>query len=206
MQSDSAPTSAATPSRTAYVLRTPVPFNQDDVSSLPSIRPQLSVLPFFPLPNSGANGFIATQTLSREQRPVRRAPGSLPYSRADTLNFRYMFSSGPTTDPLSPAGANVPGFPVGEDDRAQNFVAQETHIFSPTIIGVARFSYLRNTFLLDQHLNHESLSRPRLQLRAHAAASLPGRRSFRSAATLPSAIPSPARATHFRIPSIFPAL
>ena len=55
-------------------------------------------------------------------------------------------------------GANVPGFPVGEYDRAQNFVAQETHVFSPTIIGVARFSYLRNKFLLDQHLNHESPS------------------------------------------------
>ena len=49
-------------------------------------------------------------------------------------------------------------FPVGEYDRAQNFVAQETHVFSPTIIGVARFSYLRNKFLLDQHLNHESPS------------------------------------------------
>jgi hypothetical protein len=69
-----------------------------------------------------------------------------------------MYSSGPTTDPLSPAGANVPGFPVGEYDRAQNFVAQETHIFSPSLIGVARFSFLRNAFLLDEHLNHESPS------------------------------------------------
>jgi len=47
---------------------------------------------------------------------------------------------------------------VGEYDRAQNFVTQETHVFSPTIVGVARFSFLRNTFLLDQHLNHESLA------------------------------------------------
>src|SRR4029077_16344157 len=76
-------------------------------------------------------------------------------SLTDTLNFRYMYSSGPTTDPLSPVGANGPGFPVGEYDRGQNFGAQETHVFSPTTIGVARFSYLRNKFLLDQHLNHE---------------------------------------------------
>ena len=79
-------------------------------------------------------------------------------SHTDTLNFRYMYSAGPTTDPLSTAGANVPGFPVGEYDRGQNFVAQETHVFSPMVIGVARFSYLRNKFLLDQHLNHESPS------------------------------------------------
>ena len=116
-----------------------------------------NLLPFFPLPNVGSNGFTATQTLSanNDQFGLRL---DHYLSRVDTLNFRYMYSSGPTTDPLSPVGANVPGFPVGEYDRAQNFVAQETHIFSPTTIAVARFSYLRNTFLLDEHLNHESLS------------------------------------------------
>jgi hypothetical protein len=135
---------------------TPVPFNQ--MTLFTPIDPTAAkVLPLFPLPNVGENGFIATQTLSanNDQFGVRL---DQYLSRADTLNFRYMYSSGPTTDPLSPVGANVPGFPVGEDDRAQNFVAQETHIFSPTTIGVARFSYLRNKFLLDQHLNHEAPS------------------------------------------------
>src|SRR5580693_882059 len=133
---------------------TPVPFNQ--MTLFTPIDPiATNVLPFFPMPNTGTNGFIATQTLSEnnDQFGVRL---DHYLSRVDTLNFRYMYSSGPTTDPLSPVGANVPGFPVGEDDRAQNFVAQETHVFSPNTIGVARFSFLRNTFLLDQHLNHES--------------------------------------------------
>src|SRR3984957_3953966 len=64
-----------------------------------------------------------------------------------------MYSSGPTTDPLSPVGANVPSFPVGEYDRAQNFVAQETHVFSPTTIAVGGYASVgdpitgpRNTF------------------------------------------------------------
>src|SRR5580698_8214287 len=132
----------------------PVPFNQ--MTLFGPINPiAANILPFFPLPNAGANGFIATQTLSEnnDQFGVRL---DHYLSRVDTLNFRYMYSSGPTTDPLSPVGANVPGFPVGEDDRAQNFVAQETHVFSPNTIGVARFSFLRNKFLLDEHLNHES--------------------------------------------------
>jgi outer membrane receptor protein involved in Fe transport len=135
---------------------TPVPFNQ--MTLFTPINPiATNVLPFFPLPNSGANGFIATQTLSENDDQLGlRLDHYL--SHVDTLNFRYMYSSGPTTDPLSPVGANVPGFPVGEDDRAQNFVAQETHVFSPSTIGVARFSYLRNKFLLDEHLNHESPS------------------------------------------------
>src|ERR1700733_4862990 len=132
-------------------LPVPVPNNQ-----LTSIDPiATNVLPFFPLPNVGENGFIATQTLSENNDQFGlRLDHYL--SSTDTLNFRYMYSSGPTTDPLSPVGANVPGFPVGEYDRAQNFVAQETHVFSPTPIAVGRFSFLRNTFLLDEHLNHES--------------------------------------------------
>src|ERR1700685_2059408 len=136
-----------------FLTGAPVPNNQ-----LTSIDPIASnILPFFPLPNSGPNGFIATQTLSESNDQFGlRLDHYL--SHVDTLNFRYMFSGGPTTDPLSPVGANVPGFPVGEDDRAQNFVAQETHVFSPNTIGVARFSYLRNKFLLDATLNHESPS------------------------------------------------
>ena len=131
---------------------TPVPFNQMTIFTPIDTTVVPYVLPLFPLPNVGENGFIATQTLSQnnDQFGVRL---DHYLSHADTLNFRYMYSSGPTTDPLSTAGSNVPGFPVGQDDRAQNFVAQETHIFSPTTIGVARFSYLRNKFLLDQHIN-----------------------------------------------------
>src|ERR1700733_15150747 len=152
---------------------TPVPFNQMTLFT-PIDPTAMNVLPFFPLPNVGENGFIATQTLSEnnDQFGVRV---DHYLSHADTLNFRYMYSSGPTTDPLSPVGANVPGFPVGEYDRAQNFVAQETRIFSRTTIGVARFSFLRNTFLLDEHMNHES----------------PSDLGFQYAPTLPSAAGPP---------------
>jgi outer membrane receptor protein involved in Fe transport len=151
----------------------PVPFNQ--MTLFTPINPiATNVLPFFPLPNNGTNGFVSTQTLSQnnDQFGVRI---DHYLSRADSLNFRYMYSSGPTTDPLSPVGANVPGFPVGQDDRAQNFVAQETHVFSSNTIGVARFSFLRNKFLLDQHLNHES----------------PSDLGFQYAPTLPSAAGPP---------------
>src|SRR6202167_6081023 len=151
-------------------LPVPVPNNQ-----LTSINPiATNVLPFFPLPNVGENGFIATETLSENNDQFGLRMDHY-LSRVDTLNFRYMFSAGPTTDPLSPVGANVPGFPVGEDDRAQNVVAQETHVFSSNTIGVARFSYLRNKFLLDEHLNHES----------------PADLGFQYAPTLPSAAGPP---------------
>ena len=150
----------------------PVPVLNNQLTSIDPIA--TNVLPFFPLPNVGENGFIATQTLSENNDQFGlRLDHYL--SSTDTLNFRYMYSSGPTTDPLSPVGANVPGFPVGEYDRAQNFVTQETHIFSSHTIGVARFSYLRNEFLLDEHLNHES----------------PSDLGFQYAPTLPSAAGPP---------------
>lgn len=133
---------------------TPVPFNQ--MTLFTPIDPvAANMLPFFPAANNGSNGFITTQTLveNNDQFGVRI---DHYLTSADNLNFRYMFSTGPTTNPVSPSGASVPGFPVGEYDRAQNFVAQESHVFSPSTIGVLRFSFLRNTFLLSQHLNHES--------------------------------------------------
>ena len=130
----------------------PFPYNR-----LPFLDPiSQNLLPYFPDPNgpgSQPNLYTATQTLveNNDQFGVRMDHYLTP---KDVLNFRYMFSQGSSTDPLSTAGANLPGFPVGEGQRAQNFVAQETHTFSPTLTGVARFSYLRNKFLFTEHLNH----------------------------------------------------
>ena len=114
-----------------------------------------NLLPFFPLPNVGTNLFSTTQTLSNntDQFGVKVDHYLDP---RDTLNFRYAFNQLSQTDPLSPGGASVPGFPVGENQRAQNFVAEETHSFSPAVIAVGRFSFLRNKFLFGEHENHQS--------------------------------------------------
>ena len=126
-----------------------LPFNQ-----LPFINPiSQNILPFYPAANSGPFTYVGTQQLTgnTDQFGVRVDH----YLRQqDMLNFRYSFGQRSQTDPLSTSGANVPGFPVGEDQRSQNFVAQETHTFSPSLVGVLRASFLRNKFLLDEHLNH----------------------------------------------------
>ncbi len=134
---------------------TPVPFNQIfPVFGPDAINPiSENLLPFYPHANQGLNTFVGTQTLTShsDQFGVRVDHYLTPQ---DMLNFRYSFSQGAQADPLSTSGANVPGFPVTENQRSQNFIAQETHTFSPTIVGVARFSYLRNKFLFDEHVNH----------------------------------------------------
>jgi outer membrane receptor protein involved in Fe transport len=114
-----------------------------------------NLLGFFPLPNDGTNLFSATQTLSNNsnQFGIRVDHYLGPH---DTVTFRHMFNQLSQFDPLSPGGASVPGFPVGEDQRAQNFVAQETHTFSPSLIAIGRFSFLRNKFLFGEHEDHQT--------------------------------------------------
>ncbi len=130
----------------------PYPNNEIPQGQINSVSQTL--LPFFPLPNDGANLFSATQTLSNntDQFGIKVDHYLSP---RDTLNFRYMFDQLSQVDPLSPGGATVPGFPVGENQRAQNFVAQDTHTFSPTVVGVARLSFLRNKFLFGEHEDHQ---------------------------------------------------
>jgi len=131
------------------IANAPVAFNQ-----LPFINPlSEGLVSLFPEPNDGLNIFNSTETL-REDSDQFGLRLDHYLSPTDTLNFRYLFSNGTRLDPLSTSGASVPGFPVGEDHRAQNFVVQETHTFSSAMVGVFRFSYLRNKFLFDEHINH----------------------------------------------------
>lgn len=130
-------------------LNKPYPNNQ-----LTDINPlSTGLLGFFPLPNSGPNVFTSTETVTQDSNQFGlRLDHYL--SSTDVLNFRYMFNDGTQFNPIPTSGASVPGFPVGQEQRAQNFVAQETHTFSPAMIAVARFSFLRNKFLYGQRTNH----------------------------------------------------
>jgi hypothetical protein len=130
----------------------PYPNNQVPQGQINPVSQNL--LGFFPLPNAGTNLFSTTQTLSNNTDQFGIKVDHYLDPR-DTLNFYYMFNQLSQVDPLSPGGASVPGFPVGEDQRAQDFVAQETRTFSPTVIGVGRFSFLRNKFLFGEHENHQ---------------------------------------------------
>jgi hypothetical protein len=130
-------------------LSKPYPNNQ-----LTDINPlSTGLLSLFPLPNSGTNLFTSTQIVTQNYDEFGiRLDHYLTAS--DALNFRYMFNDGTQFNPIPTSGASVPGFPVGQDQRSQNFVAQETHTLNPGLIGVVRFSYLRNKFLYGGRTNH----------------------------------------------------
>ncbi len=138
-----------------YITGQPYPFN-----TIPSnqINPVSSkVLSFYPLPNAGPNLFSTTQTLDNGSDQFgTRVDRYL--SANDTLSFHYLFWNGSQVDPLSISGANVPGFPVGENFQAQSASIVETHSFSPAVVNVAQLSYLRNKLLAGEALNHASPS------------------------------------------------
>ena len=114
-----------------------------------------SLLNLFPEPNSAAN-ILTSTVIQRDDDDQFGIRMDHYLSPKDSLNFRYLFSDGSRFDPLSPSGASVPGFPIGETFRAQNFVAQGTHTFNPSMIGVFRFSFLRNKFLRGERFDHRS--------------------------------------------------
>jgi len=136
----------------------PLPFNQLPPGAISSISQNL--LAFYPLPNApnyGPNAYGTTQELHNTSDQFGLRLDHYLSSR-DTISFHYLFTNGSQLDPLSIAGANVPGFPVGEDFRAQNAALEETHSFSPAVVNVLRFSFLRNKFLGDEATNHTSIS------------------------------------------------
>jgi hypothetical protein len=130
-------------------------------SQVPFIDPTAqNVLELYPQPNAtDANGVLdlynATEILRENEDQFGLRIDHYLSSR-DTLNCRYMFLNGNRFDPLSTSGAGVPGFPVGEDHRTQNVVAQWTHTFSLSLLSITRLSFLRNKFLFDEHLNNTS--------------------------------------------------
>jgi hypothetical protein len=129
----------------------PYPYNQ-----LPSINSvSQGLLQYFPEPNVGTNLYSASGVINNNSNQFGIKIDDYA-TQKDNLNFRYSFYQSSDINPLSPQGASVPGFPVGEDQRAQNFVAQETHTFTPTLVGVLRFSFLRNKFLYSQSQVHTS--------------------------------------------------
>ncbi len=64
-------------------------------------------------------------------------------SKANELSGHFFYSRAPTTEPFSPFGANVPGWGTKELDQNDLFVLSDTHVFSPRLVNVARFGYVR---------------------------------------------------------------
>lgn len=97
-------------------------------------------------------------TSSPDQLPIGESTFSLPaqyredqftvnldqaISDKNQLAGRFFYSRAPTAEPFSPFGADVPGWGTNELDQNHMFVLSDTDAFSPNIINVARFGFMR---------------------------------------------------------------
>lgn len=112
---------------------------------------------FYPHANAGPNLFVTTQTMSNDADQGGLRIDHV-FREQDQLSMHYAHAVTSNVNPLSVAGANVPGFPVGEDIATHSATVSETHLFSGRTVNIVRAGFFRNLFNTDQPLNHTSPS------------------------------------------------
>lgn len=136
-----------------YFTGEPVPNNQ---IPQPAMNPtSLKIMEFFPRANSGQNLYITTQVM-KNQSDQGGARWDHVFRERDQLAVNFTRAAISNVDPLSIAGANVPGFPVGEDITTTRVSVSETHLFSGATINSLRLGFFRNVFFTNSPLNRTS--------------------------------------------------
>ena len=113
------------------------------------------VLDFFPLGNVSASLFRTTEVLHNDSDQGGFKMDATA-TEADQFALRYATVSGSTLNPLSIRGADVPGFPTGDDLRSHSATLSHTHVFGPASVNTLRAAFLRYEFLFDKRFNRES--------------------------------------------------
>ena len=131
-----------------YLTGQPFPNNQVPINPISQ-----RVLEYYPLGNLTPSLFVTTQiaTNNSDQAGTRL---DHQFGSRDSLSGRYSFGRGSNVNPLSIKGADVPGFPVGDDLTTQSVTISENLSFSERTINTLRVSFFRHAFLFDQRFNH----------------------------------------------------
>lgn len=71
----------------------------------------------------------------------------------DTVTLRYAWSASDNVVPISILGADIPGFPVGDDPKSHLAAVSHVRTVSPQLIHTFRASYFRHDFLMEKRLS-----------------------------------------------------
>jgi hypothetical protein len=129
------------------------PGNQIPAAALHPVSQR--VLKYYPPGNVSPSLFRTTETLHNDSDQGGFRIDWSPRER-DQFMLRYAAFSGTALNPLSIRGADVPGFPTGDEIRTHSATASHTHIFGPAALNVLRVSFFRYDFLFDRRFNSES--------------------------------------------------
>ncbi len=110
----------------------------------PLTAEQQAILALYPATTlTSASGIVSVPTVASQRGSEDYYLGRFDYnfSDKDSLFFRAVSDNGQLIDPF--AGVVIPLWPVLEQSPNKFFTAEERHIFSPTVINVARASLTR---------------------------------------------------------------
>jgi outer membrane receptor protein involved in Fe transport len=138
---DQVPSAAARAGTVCTANPSPAPPTCNNVGVSPAVQPYLA---FWPTGNGPLSPDGNTQTytyagLFHLQESYASARVDHHFSDNDTLSGSWMFDSGPYTQP-DPLGNVLTSL----FSSREMFEAEETHIFSPTLVNTARFGYSRS--------------------------------------------------------------
>jgi len=88
----------------------------------------------------GESSFSIPATYSENQFSVNL---DHEFSDHNQLSGKFFYSREPKQLPFSPFGGTVPGWGLGELQQNTMFVLSDTHVFTPNLINVARFGFIR---------------------------------------------------------------
>ncbi len=116
--------------------------------------PAKNILPFIPVPNSGAFFSTSSQSLRlNDYKTSGRLDGNTQFGM---LSAYYFFDNYNLTNPYPTA--SVPGFAAAGTGRTQDINLGDTKTLGNTSVNEARFEYVRNNILVNQPSNGGAVS------------------------------------------------
>jgi hypothetical protein len=113
----------------------------------------LRVLEFYPLGNVSPSLFRTTEVMRNDVDQGGARIDAIAREQ-DHFALRYATASGSNFNPLSIRGADVPGFPTGDDIRSHAATVSHTHMLGPRAVLNTRAAFSRYRFLFDKRFNH----------------------------------------------------
>jgi hypothetical protein len=131
----------------------PIPNNQIPPTAFNAASQR--VLNYYPLGNVSPSLFRTTEVLHNDSDQGGFKIDAAA-READQFALRYATISGSALNPLSIRGADVPGFPTGDDLRSHSATLSHTHVFGPGTLNTLRIAFFRYEFLFDKRFNREA--------------------------------------------------
>ncbi|MEJ7607662.1 MAG: hypothetical protein WKF37_15665 [Bryobacteraceae bacterium] len=113
------------------------------------------VLPFFPLGNVSPSLYRTTEVLQNNSDQGGFKLDGVATEK-NQLSLRYATVSGSNLNPLSIRGADVPGFPTGDDLSSHSATLSHTRLFGPSTLNTLRVAFLCYQFLFDTRFNRQT--------------------------------------------------